>query len=202
MYNMVEIKANQKFGKWTVISRDILKASKYWWCKCDCGKIISVNKYNLFAGKSSSCLNCRIQENRGIRHGMSKHRLYVTWCNMKDRCNNLNSLDYKNYGGRGISICERWNYFPNFAEDMDSTYQKGLTLERKDTNGNYILSNCIWIPKSEQSKNRRNVHKLEYRGKIYSQVELIALSGLPRGTIEGRMKLGWSIEETVNGKNK
>ncbi len=202
MYNMVEIKADQKFGKWTVISQDILKASKYWWCKCDCGKVVSVNKYNLFAGKSSSCLNCRVQENRGIRHGMSEHRLYVTWCNMKGRCNNPNSLDYKNYGGRGISVCERWNYFPNFAEDMNSTYQKGLTLERKDTNSNYMLSNCIWIPKSEQSKNRRSVHKLEYRGKIYSQAELIALSGLPRGTIEGRMKLGWSIEETVNGKNK
>lgn len=94
------------------------------------------------------------------QHGMAKkgneHPIYLAWSGMKKRCLNLNSTNYKNYGGRGISVCDRWLKFENFRDDMLASWQEGLQLDRIDVNGNYEPSNCRWVTRSENCKNRRN----------------------------------------------
>jgi hypothetical protein len=95
-----------------------------------------------------------------VKHGHARKRKrtseYMTWEGMKERCNNPNRDTYKYYGGRGIKVCERWNDFQNFLEDMGPR-PDGLTLERKNNNGNYEPSNCCWATRQKQTRNRRDV---------------------------------------------
>lgn len=86
---------------------------------------------------------------------MSKTRFYRIWKDMNTRCNNPNYRLYKNYGGRGISICDRWEHFENFKEDMYPTYDEKLSIDRIDNNGNYCKENCKWSTDVEQNRNRR-----------------------------------------------
>jgi len=98
-------------------------------------------------------------------HGMAKrrneHPIYIAWSSMKKRCLNTKSISYKNYGGRGIKICDHWFKFENFRDDMLKTWKDGLQLDRIDVNGNYELSNCKWSTRSENCKNRRNKSKIQ-----------------------------------------
>ncbi len=87
-------------------------------------------------------------------HGMSEHPLYSVWGQMKERCQKPTNQAYKNYGGRGISVCERWESFENFLFDIGIP-PKGLTLERMDNDGNYEPGNCKWATRSEQRANQR-----------------------------------------------
>lgn len=89
------------------------------------------------------------------KHGQSQSPEYVSWRDMKRRCLNPSQKDYPSYGGRGIAVCERWLSFENFITDMGLKPSRKHTIERKDTNGHYEPGNCIWLHKSEQSKNRR-----------------------------------------------
>src|SRR3990172_10547041 len=96
-----------------------------------------------------------------LKHGMNqkgnRHPVYRAWENLKARCLNPNDTGYKDYGGRGISVCDRWlNSFENFRDDMLPTWQKRLQLDRIDNNGNYEPSNCRWATRSQNVKNRRN----------------------------------------------
>ena len=88
-------------------------------------------------------------------HGMIDTKIYQCWCSMKGRCDNEKNPAYKHYGGRGIKYDEKWKEFEGFLEDMQETFEEGLTLERVDVNKGYQKDNCVWIPKTEQQKNRR-----------------------------------------------
>lgn len=101
--------------------------------------------------------------NPNHKHGMSKTRVYRCWANMISRCSNPNLKNYNYYGGRGISVCERWHDFINFFNDMGHPPEK-MSLERVDVNGNYELENCIWADSKTQSLNKRFKPKNKYIG--------------------------------------
>lgn len=114
-------------------------------------------------------------------------KLHDKWKNMKSRCNNPKcSLFYK-YGGRGIKICDRWQKYKNFEEDLKESYlahveeygEENTSLDRRDNNGNYEPSNCYWATWIQQNNNKRNVRHYEFRGKIYTCRDLCSVFGEP-----------------------
>ena len=128
------------------------------------------------------------------------HRLYSTWKSMRSRCNNPNVWCYYLYGGRGIKVCERWNDFLLFLEDMESSFEEGLTLDRKDSDGNYSPENCRWATKEEQSNNKQNSLQLLFEGEYYTEAQLSRKTGVSRTTIQQRRRNGYSVDEMVYGR--
>ena len=155
---------NQRFGHLTVLQEAGRTAAQKvrWLCRCDCGQMTAVVSSDLRNGHTRSC-GCLHRKELSLRrtiHGAArlgqKTIEYRTWISMMRRCYNQNTKDYKNYGGRGIEVCERWHKFENFLADMGPRPAGEYSIERVNVNGNYEPSNCIWLPKSQQSKNRRN----------------------------------------------
>lgn len=156
----------QKFGRLTVIDTYVDSAKTYWICKCDCGNIVSklakLVKYGY--SRSCGCLSKDILEHRK-QNAKTHERLYGIWQGMKDRCNNPNNTNYHNYGGRGITICEKWQksyrdfrdwaYRNGWTEDIPDNHQDALSIERINVNGNYCPENCCFIPLRCQCLNKR-----------------------------------------------
>ena len=120
-----------------------------------CGKEFEVQIQNIKTGHTKSC-GCQAKTN-GKTHGVRSHRLYTTWAGMKNRCYNEKNQKYKDYGGRGIQICDRWLDIKNFIEDIYSTYKIGLTLDRIDVNGNYEPDNVRWTTLNVQAQNTKDI---------------------------------------------
>lgn len=140
-----------------------------WLCICDCGCFTNVLSANLVSGKTSSCgcLRKELTAERAKIHGLYKHPLYDVYHNMVKRCYCGKNINYYNYGGRGIKVCDRWlDSINNFIEDMSPLYKHGLTLDRINTNGNYEPSNCRWVTPQENSFNTRGAVKSssKYKG--------------------------------------
>jgi hypothetical protein len=152
------IPAGTVFGRLTALA-DIAYASDHVPCRCECGNTtMTPTAFNLRAAKTMSC-GCLAQERR-TKHGLCKHPLYQVWFGMIRRCTHPNVREYPQYGGRGITVCERWTGLPdgllNFAADMGER-PAGMTLERMKVDGNYEPGNCKWATILEQNRNRRTV---------------------------------------------
>jgi hypothetical protein len=165
----------KRFGRLVAIrpaARDINKRLR-WLCECDCGNETICLSNALQTGDSTSC-GCLREELRSIRnltHGQGgKTPAYHSWCGMIQRCTNPNSKAFPNYGGRGITVCERWRKFENFYADMGAK-PEGLSLDRINNDGNYEATNCRWATRSQQAQNRRGVYSPEIRAKILAIVE-------------------------------
>jgi hypothetical protein len=159
MRQKIEVKSGDKYGRLTVIKEvePTIPKHRNILCSCDCGnqKIITLN--NLRTNKITSCGCYRNQQNliRSITHGLSKTVEYQTWKRMRQRCYNTNYIRYKDWGGRGIKVCDRWlNSFENFLQDMGER-PKGTSLDRINNDGNYEPTNCRWATMVEQRNNQR-----------------------------------------------
>lgn len=190
--------AGKRFGRLTVIGFAGIGRSRgghshsTWDCKCDCGTIKKLPTGNLTSGNTRSCGCLKADRNakQFITHGMSKTKLYSVWGSIKDRCYNKRCEGYSNYGGRGIKMCQSWrNNFESFYEwAIKNGYKAGLTIERKDVNRDYCPENCMWISKSEQSKNRRNCHYITYRGQTKTLSEWCRELHIDRESVRNKEK--------------
>lgn len=167
-------------------------------CKCDCGTIKTVLGKCLRTGHTLSC-GCLGYEHRRIgltKHGYSFSRTYIIWAHIKSRCNDSNCKSYEHYGGRGISVCERWSKFENFLADMGHR-PNGKTIDRIDVNGNYEPSNCRWATWKEQANNTRKNVRLTYLGRTQTISQWADELGIPRTAIRTRYYKGQSIDQIL-----
>lgn len=161
----------KQFGKLTVIEKT--QSKKYpsggggvvYLCLCECGNKKEILAGNLRSGHTTSC-GCVQNQTRATihtKHGASNHRLHNIWTDMKQRCYNPKAKSFKDYGGRGIAICDEWkdNFQAFYDWAMANSYSDDLTIDRKDVDGNYCPENCRWATKKEQRHNRRDTKERE-----------------------------------------
>jgi hypothetical protein len=132
----------------------------------------------------------------GKQHGKRGTRTYVSWIAMRGRCNCSTDAAYKNYGGRGIKVCERWNDFSSFYADMGER-PPGMGIDRINNDGDYEPGNCKWSTKKEQSNNRRGNFLITYKGRTQNTTQWAEEYGLSRIVLKGRLKLGWPMEKAL-----
>ncbi len=191
----MKCKIGDKFGRLTLLER-ISGGRTKWRCLCDCGKTAEVLQQSLLSGNTKSC-GCLVAE-KNFKHGGYYTSEYSIWSGMKARCYNPRKRSYGEYGGRGISVCERWrNSFPNFLADLGKRPSKNHSLERVDVNGNYEPANCRWATSSEQANNKRDNNLITFRGETLTETQWRRKLGFNRGTIRQRIVNGWSVEDAL-----
>lgn len=189
-----------RYGRWTVFAFSHTKnRASYWICRCKCGTIRTHQRSALISNSTQSC-GCLRGEQLAIRnrtHGMRYTTEYNSWRGMKERCQNPNSTKYHLYGSRGITVCQRWQDFEAFFEDMGTKPTPSHTIERINNNGNYEPDNCNWIPHDKQAVNRRNNHLITIDGVTLTIAEWRRHFGISKNAYDGRIHLGWSIIDAL-----
>jgi len=203
----------QRFGRLLVLERvenfydKAGRSYVQWKCKCDCGNITYVTSNNL--GTHTTSCGCYYNEIKGkhsLKHGYRKTRLYRIYNGMKQRCNNPNVNEYKNYGKRGIRVCDEWNKpdgLKEFAEwALSHGYQDDLTIERTDVNGDYCPENCTWIPQSEQGKNTTKNVFVTYNGERMIIADFSRKTGIDHRIVSRDLKNGLTVDEIMERYSK
>lgn len=195
----------KKFSGWLVVSfNGVIEYGERglksrWLCQCDCGKMSVVNGSSLTTGNSKSCgcVNRLNMAKKNKTHGLSGTDHYRRWQGMLNRCGNENSASYKNYGGRGITVCERWLTYTNFISDMGYPPTSLHSLERINNNADYQPSNCKWATRSEQSKNKRSNRIISFNGITKTLKEWALEIGIDQSSLRERLEK-WSIKDALS----
>jgi hypothetical protein len=202
----------QVFSRLTVIRevaarylavKDGRRRQRQWECLCVCGCKIVVIGQALTSGntKSCGCLSLDRLQERSTKHGHAlrghRSRTYKVWRSMIDRCTLPSCKDYRNWGGRGIAVCDFWRVFDNFLADMGEA-PVGMTLDRRDNERGYSKKNCRWATSKEQGNNRRSNHRLTYGGETMTLTEWAERTGLGKAALRYRVASGWSIKDALS----
>lgn len=201
----------KKFGRLTALHYSHTSDKRaYWVCRCDCGNTKVVRGKELGNGdvKSCGCLAIETKTTCQLTHGESRGKRtkeYIAWKGLKNRCYNKNNRKYKNYGARGISVCERWRYsYENFLADMGRAPSKDHSVERDNVNGNYEPSNCRWGTIEEQASNKTKTLRMTAFGRTQTLAQWAREYGICYYTLRQRVRIyGWPPEESLvlNPKN-
>lgn len=193
-----------QYGHLTVISegdREGTQKRRTAVCTCSCGSTVTVRLSSLTSGHATTCGCGRVEGAtqalvaRNTTHGKKHTRAYSIWCAMKRRCHNPKEPGYADYGGRGITVCERWkDSFENFYADMGDPPSDDHSLDRKKVDGNYDLDNCRWATRLEQNNNRRDTIFLTHDGVSRSIGDWSRLLGINKRTLEWRYYQGKSVD--------
>lgn len=202
--------SNQTFGKLIVLYRvypnKVSNKHTYWKCRCECGKEIVTSSNHLRTGHTQSC-GCMHNAKKGknnpsYKHGKKHTRLYRIWSGMKGRCLNKNNKKYKNYGARGIKVCNDWldkqNGFINFYNwAINNGYKGDLTIDRFDVNGNYEPNNCRWATIKEQNMNKTTTRYAIYKHKKKTIMEWAEEYNIKYSILIRRIDRGWNVEKAL-----
>ncbi len=199
-YTTETVKSGDRFGRLTVLATgrpwDSYRYQAV--CQCDCGspaKTIRID--SLRKGSTTSCGCFFVEQHR--THGLTKHPLYDTWRHMLDRCNKSTDAAYPDYGGRGISVCQRWLDVTDFVHDLEPLYQAGLEMDRIDNDGNYEPSNVRFVPRKVNAGNRRTAHLLTYKGETKSLQQWAEQFDMRYQLLWDRIVIRkWSAEKALN----
>jgi hypothetical protein len=202
----------QRFGKLTVLRRveNDRQGKARWACVCECRQDTVVSSDSLRSGNTQSC-GCwgrtKLAQSR-LRHGHARKsagsKLYKAWCHLKSRCLTPTDHKYPCYGGRGITVCERWvkgedgkSGFECFAADMGPHPGEGWSIDRKDNDGPYSPDNCRWATADEQSRNRRNNLRFTIHGETRCLKDWARRYGMRYMTVYARVEDGWPVERAL-----
>lgn len=182
----------ERFGR--LVARKFVpgKPKPRWECICDCGNATLVVASSLVRGDSQSC-GCLATEIRSLatrKHGLAGHPVYNVWINIRQRCQNPNNIGFDRYGGRGIKVCDRWQSFDEFAEDMLPAWKEGYSIERLDVNGNYEPDNCTWATPTDQARNRESTMRFEVNGEVLTVPEISERYAIRQHAIWKRIRSG------------
>ena len=201
----VDLRA-RKFGRLSVIGRfDVQNKITRWECLCECGNVRVVRSNALQGGRSKSCgcLNREISQQSNRKHGQTKSNHtaatpeYTTWCGIVQRCTNPKNAHYDRYGGRGITICDKWrDDFTAFYEDMGKR-PVGTSIDRIDNNKGYEPGNCRWTDKKTQQNNLSNNIVITHGGITMTLPMWAEKSGLSQSCLAARIRRGWPVERAL-----
>jgi len=192
----------KRFNAYTVLGEGPHNSKKRMaWCRCDCGTERSVAVNCLISGRSGNCAACAKKSKKratNVKHGMSRSPEYQAHRSMISRCNVPTSHNYSAYGGRGISVCQRWlESFDAFYADMGPR-PDGMSLDRINNDGDYEPSNCRWATSVDQSGNRRNtLYARNDEGEHVTVATKARNAGLKSATLAYRMRSGLSLEDAM-----
>lgn len=180
----------KRFGRWTVLGRPATGGG--WSCKCDCGtqKTVSGRTLRDKESRSCGCYKRDAARKRRLTHGLSHTDDYKLWQQILDRCSNRNCPHFKHYGGRGISVCRRWLKFENFIADMGPRPSRNHSIERRNVDGHYAPSNCSWIYKRFQPRNKRTNRNITAFGRTQCAAAWSEETGVKYTTIISRLNRG------------
>ena len=213
----LDIKIGEKFNRLTVLKEvepyicPCGKKQRQVLVECECGVIKEVVYFCLKNGNTKSC-GCLKKERRGklnllYKHGMKGTRFYGIWNNMKKRCSNKNSINYKDYGGRGITICKEWLEFEDFKNDMYESYlkhcdkftEKNTSIDRTNNDLGYNKQNCCWSDRKKQNNNKRNNILITYKNKTQNIKQWAEYLNINYKALWARIRRDdWSVEKAFN----
>lgn len=195
----------KRYGRLVVIGPfRVVKKKRQWLCRCDCGVEKYVALFSLRCGRTISC-GCRLREinsNGQATHGHTRGGKfspeYRTWTAILQRCLSERNVSYPEYGGRGITVCERWRRsFESFLEDMGPK-PFGMQIDRIDTNGHYEPGNCRWVSPRENNLNRRNIRWIDFDGRRQTMSDWAAEVGISAGAMSHRIaRSDWTLEQAL-----
>lgn len=213
--NHTIVEVGTRFNKLQVISEPFVWSARLYrpicyTCLCDCGNHTDVLVMRLRSGRTTSCGCAQLAQRaanghrtisqaqaKNVKHGYLKggrRPEYRVWQGILERCLKSKHKSYKDYGGRGIKVCQRWLKFENFIADMGDRPSGRHSIERRDNNGDYEPSNCYWAEKWQQERNSRGNHNITFNGKTQCLTDWAHELGIKQRTLITRLHRGWSVE--------